>query len=343
MALPDIKTGYTLDDNARALIALCQHFELTKDKNDLPLIDTYLRFINYCIQPSGLFLNYVDEQGQFTQQNYQENLDDSNGRAIWALGYVCSLKDILPITFTNDAGNLLNKVLTQLVNIHSTRAMAFIIKGLHYQNKAENLFMLELFANRLVQMYRHESSEEWNWFESYLTYGNSLLPEAMLCAYLSTDINLYQQIAKESFDFLLSKIVIDGQLKVISNKGWLIKDHTSEIVNGGEQPIDVAYTIITLEKYYQFWNKKEYLYKAKIAFNWFLGQNHLRQIIHNPRTGGCYDGLEEHNININQGAESTVSYFMARLAIEKMIFTSIINSSNEDEVITIPQLEVTDF
>jgi hypothetical protein len=33
----------------------------------------------------------------------------------------------------------------------------------------------------------------------------------------------------------------------------------------------------------------------------------LHQIIYNPATGGCYDGMEEHNINLNQGSESTVS------------------------------------
>jgi len=43
----------------------------------------------------------------------------------------------------------------------------------------------------------------------------------------------------------------------------------------------------------------------------------LHQIIYNPCTGGCYDGLEETQVNMNQGAESTVSYLMARLAVEK--------------------------
>ncbi|MEO6175822.1 MAG: hypothetical protein ABIP27_11795 [Flavobacterium circumlabens] len=55
----------------------------------------------------------------------------------------------------------------------------------------------------------------------------------------------------------------------------------------------------------------------EIAFSWFLGNNHLNQIIYNPCTGGCYDGLEENYINLNQGAESTVSYLMARLTMEK--------------------------
>jgi len=55
----------------------------------------------------------------------------------------------------------------------------------------------------------------------------------------------------------------------------------------------------------------------KIAFNWFLGNNRLHQIIYNPCTGGCYDGLEESNVNLNQGAESTISYLMARQTVEK--------------------------
>ena len=55
----------------------------------------------------------------------------------------------------------------------------------------------------------------------------------------------------------------------------------------------------------------------KIAFNWFLGKNHLHQIIYNPCTGGCYDGLEETYVNLNQGSESSVSYLMARMTFEK--------------------------
>ena len=55
----------------------------------------------------------------------------------------------------------------------------------------------------------------------------------------------------------------------------------------------------------------------EIGFSWFLGKNHLNQIIYNPCTGGCYDGLEDKYINLNQGAESTVSYLMARLMMEK--------------------------
>jgi hypothetical protein len=61
----------------------------------------------------------------------------------------------------------------------------------------------------------------------------------------------------------------------------------------------------------------------EIAFNWFLGNNRLNQIIYNPCTGGCYDGMEETYVNLNQGAESAISYLMARLTVEKYNKTDI--------------------
>lgn len=322
IAIPDIHSGYTLDDNARALIAICQHYEISQNVNDLQLIERYIQFIKYCLQLDGSFLNYVNEQKEFTSQNFNENIEDSNGIAIWALGHVISLKGVLPIKFIHEAENILMQAIPNLINIHSTRAMAFIIKGLFYQNNNEYIHLLITITNKLVQMYKHEKSNDWHWFENYLTYGNSVLPEAMLCAYIRTHNEEYKSIALESFNFLLSNIFINGEIKVISNKGWMIKNIDGESVIGGEQPIDVAYTIMALEKFYYYFKLEDYKEKAIIAFNWFLGANHLRQIIYNPCTGGCYDGLEEYNVNLNQGAESTVSYLMGRLAIQRILTAS---------------------
>lgn len=93
---PDLASGYTLDDNARAMIALCMHYALTQEESDLIDIKTYLDFIGFCQQPAGNFLNYVDENQQFTPQNDETNLADSNGRAIWALGFLISKRAVLP-------------------------------------------------------------------------------------------------------------------------------------------------------------------------------------------------------------------------------------------------------
>jgi uncharacterized protein YyaL (SSP411 family) len=318
---PDISSGYTLDDNARALVAICQHYELKNEDSDLKDINKYFNFIKYCLQPEGYFLNYVDVHKKFTKQN-SENLADSNGRAIWALGYLVSISDLLPAELAENAKKTLQLSLGNVCKIHSPRAMAFIIKGIYYNNiknhSEDNINILKHLADKLVQMYKHENKENWHWYESYLTYGNSILPEAMLCAFLATSNQIYKEIAKTSFDFLLSKIFKNNVIKVVSNKGWMQNNNESfKEQIGGEQPIDVSYSIIALSKFYDVFQEEEYLKKMEIAFNWFLGKNHLQQIIYNPCTGGCYDGLEDTYINLNQGAESTVSYLMARLTMEK--------------------------
>jgi hypothetical protein len=76
---------------------------------------------------------------------------------------------------------------------------------------------------------------------------------------------------------------------------------------------------MALSTFYDQFKEEEYLKKISIAFNWFLGENRLNQIVYNPCTGGCYDGLEESHVNLNQGAESTISYLIARLTIGKYL------------------------
>lgn len=317
---PDISSGYTIDDNARALVAFVSHYEMTNDTEDLPYIKIYLDFILSCQQQDGSFLNYVDQNGDFTEQNLEVNLEDSNGRAVWALGAVVSAGDILPVGFGITAGKAFMLALSSIGSMYSPRAIAFAIKGMHsYRaggNSAVTDALLVVLAERLIAIYRQEGESGWEWFESYLTYGNSILPEAMLYAYKLTGKVVYKEAAQATFAFLLGQTFSKTGIKVISNQGWLQKG--GECAVFGEQPIDVAYTIMTLEAFYTVFEDEEYLAKMHLAFDWYLGNNHLNQIIYNPCTGGCYDGLEQDCVNLNQGAESTVTYLMARLAIERM-------------------------
>ena len=316
---PDISSGYTLDDNARALIGMCMYYKLTGDEKILCYIRLYLSFIELCLQPAGNFLNYLDRFDKFTDQNKEVNLDDSNGRAIWALGYLISAKDSLPEDIVSRAVSIVQKTFSHVETMYSTRAMAFTIKGLfYYQSVVKSpgtLALIQILAKRLVQMYKHESVEKWNWFEGYLTYANSILPEALLYAWLLSRETIYKDIARSSFNFLLSQTFNENGIEVISNRKWLQKGMKAG--HFGEQPIDVAYTLMTLSKFYDEFMDEDYRLKMDSAFNWFLGDNRLHQIVYNPCTGGCYDGLEETHVNLNQGAESTISYLMARLTIEK--------------------------
>ncbi len=331
---PDIQSGYTLDDNARALIATIKYYAITNDTDDLYLIDLYLSFICLCQQQNGSFINYVDSNLKFLEKNKTENLEDANGRAIWALGEFIGNSNLFSDYYISKAEKTILKSLATIETFKSPRAIAFAIKGLHYYNqyassKEINLLITKL-ADNLVSKYRGVSDTKWQWFEEYLTYANSVLPEALLCAFLSTGNFLYKTISKTTFDFLLTIIFSDDKIKVVSNNGWHYKGVETNLY--GEQPIDVAYTIIALDKFYTTFKDPSYKIKIKAAFTWFLGDNHLHQIIYNPVTGGCYDGLEQFHINLNQGAESTISYLLSRLTIEDYYEPKVISREFESKI-----------
>ncbi|MFN5652350.1 MAG: hypothetical protein ACK465_01880, partial [Flavobacteriia bacterium] len=120
--------------------------------------------------------------------------------------------------------------------------------------------------------------------------------------------------AQESFTYLLKLLFEDQYFGVISNQTWY--EPGMQKATNGQQPIDVAYTILALSSFYECTKLKTYLLQMKQAFDWYLGKNSLNQIVYNPVSGGCLDGIEAHGVNINQGAESTVTYLLARNKIE---------------------------
>src|SRR5208282_1736733 len=47
------------------------------------------------------------------------------------------------------------------------------------------------------------------------------------------------------------------------------------------------------------------------AFEWFLGRNDLGLPLYDSATGGCRDGLHHDRTNENQGAESSLAFYLA--------------------------------
>ncbi|SEW05937.1 glycosyltransferase [Chitinophaga arvensicola] len=320
--IPDPAFGYTLDDNARALIATCMYSAELKSSSFVnSLARKYINFIGYCQKPSGKFLNYVDIDGAFNKMNDEVNLEDANGRAVWALGYTLASHRNLPFDAVQEVLSMFRQCFNWMESLNSPRAMAFTIKGLFYflsykpGGKAAEI--LQRLAAKLYDHYKQEADDTWHWYESYLTYGNAVLPEAMMMAYQVTGTPAYRTTAENTLAFLCSKTFTDSHMKVISNKTWYHRHTTQQSEDGGEQSIEVAYTMLALNTFYNTTKNNSYLEKMRLAFSWYLGNNHLKQLVYNPLTYGCYDGLEKNNINQNQGAESTVCYLIARLLMEQ--------------------------
>ena len=333
LSLPDISSGYTLDDNARALIVACLCYDETgkafktasPEKQKIELlkrIDIYLRFVEFVLCPDGMFCNYVkSDRSVNVELNKKDNLDDANGRAIWAMA-VAAASDYLPDSARNKAFSILKKRIEVYKTFESPRAVAFYAKGVSILlKKMRDIDGKDLSAlliadcDRLVSRYRDASSGDWQWFENYLTYSNAVLPEALILGYDRTGNKTYLDIGVKTLDFLISKTFVNGVYVPIGQDGWHHKDGERRYFD--QQPEDVSAMVCALATAYSITGNAAYKKFMNEAFNWFLGDNSLKQVVYDRVTGGCYDGLGERNINLNQGAESITSYLLARVAIIK--------------------------
>jgi len=313
-SMPDKSSGYNVDDNARALITAILHNHLFNSRLSFNLAKKYLSFLEYAQEKDGRFKNNFKNENEILDA-YSE---DAFGRAIWALGY--TLNKIKNKKMLKKTRELFDHSYKNINKLTSPRAKAFTIMGLYHVHKKfphkKLINKVKKLANTLTKLYKENSTEKWCWFEDNLTYANAKLPEALFLAYDLTKSDKYLEIAEKSLHFLSDIMFKEDILMPIGQNGWCSKDGRRSFFD--QQPIDASVMVHAYITAYKTTKDKHYNEKAVLAFNWFLGQNHLNQMLYDETTGGCFDGLGKHSLNINQGAESTISYLMARLMLEEI-------------------------
>jgi len=311
---PERSFGYSLDDNARALIVAAKSYKVNPKPEIANLLSTYLKFIKFVSRPGGTFANVVSASKE--RDNTRD--EDVQGRALWALGYVASA-DFLPENIRREANSLFKRSLKAVGSIQSPRAIAFAMTGLYHSlTHTPNTAYLKLFnklAETQLALFKNSSSPDWQWFEDSLTYSNSKLPESLFYAYALTKRPEFLRTAQASLKFLTSVTFEPDYYSPIGQNGWYFRYRKRAYYD--QQPEDAASMVETKTIAYKITGDRTHLDDAFKAFQWFLGRNHLGQVVYNEVTGGCSDGVGKTAINLNQGAESTLSYLLARLALEE--------------------------
>src|SRR3989344_766353 len=311
---PDKNSGYTVDDNSRALITAILHNHLFSSKLSLDLAKIYLNFLEYSQGEDGNFKNNHKNE----EEIINSHSEDSFGRTIWSLGF--TLNKTKEQEIKEKSEKILRKSLEYIKIIESPRTKAFIILGLceYYKSSKDKEILSKIIelTDSLIKLYEEESSKDWHWFESYLTYSNESLPDSLFKAYEITRNEKYLEVAKKTIDFLSNLMFIEGELSPIGQNGWYKRNGERAFFD--QQPSDASSMVRAYVTAYNITGDKGYYEKAILAFNWFLGKNHLKQMMYDETTGGCFDGLGRHTVNLNQGAESTISYLIARLMLEEI-------------------------
>jgi hypothetical protein len=174
---------------------------------------------------------------------------------------------------------------------------------------------LEALTATLVTAHNAHADEAWCWVEPSLTYDNAMLPYALLRVQRAIDL---PDAARVGFDMLsfLDRVCFEGStLCLIGNDGW--HSRGGERAMADEQPIDAAAFTLAYREAYALSGDDRFRERMHASFGWFLGQNRLGQPLADVERGGCRDGLGRAHVNQNQGAESTLSYLLALLALHE--------------------------
>ncbi len=311
--IPNLKEGYCLDDNSRALLMVLMAYKQMKDVRALELSPIYLSYIHYMQNSDGTFRNFLSFNRNFLDEIGSE---DSFGRTIWALGYLLA-------NAPNDAYYQTGKLMffyaaPNFEKLKSIRGIANTMIGISYylkSNPSDDSMTERLrnLANGLIKHYNENQAPGWDWFESLLAYDNGILPLALLhSAEILNDENI-TKTAIESMDFLTSHTLKDSYLSIIGNEKWYKKEGERSVF--AQQPIDAMATVLMYHQAYFVTKDKEYLNKLYTSFLWFLGENDLRMSLYDFETKGCCDGFERYGVNRNQGAESSLAYLISHLTV----------------------------
>lgn len=310
--IPDRRHGYCTDDNTRAVVAMAKYYRQYAEPEALRLFDIYLSFVIHAQNEDGSFRNFMDFDRTWIPG---EPAHDSIGRALWAFGSIMPkppLPRYLPII-----KDYFDKTVKHVPTL-SIRGKAYSIFGMadylqQFPGASAIKRYLTIAADSIVDHYQENAIEEWQWFEKILTYDNAVLPDALFIASTVLDNEKYFDIAKKTCDFLLDKTYTGEHFSYIGCKGWYQRDHKRAKFD--QQPLEVACTTMMLKSAYNATRDAKYLQLQRKAFDWFLGDNDLNLPVYDFRTKGSADGLEAGGININQGAESLLSFLLSLLCV----------------------------
>jgi hypothetical protein len=380
--IPRRKEGYTADDNARALWTVTEWLKLGPDAVTaedrsllMRLADVYLSFLVWSQNENGWWHNNI---GYNRLPEPEELSHDCQGRAFWSCADAWIRLDC-PIRET--ARFVVERTMPTLGRIESHRGQAFTMAACAHLLEAADRQKIALASSirselehhleRLEQLlnraYNHFSTEQWQWFEPAMTYGNGVLPWAMLRTYRYTRHPESLNTGAASLACLLKIMTApEGWLRPIGNEAWC---SPSGVSRWDQQPLEMFKLALALEEaalaqetasaeaatrlvsataaFGEMLTKRNALDRAPIdgettysrdqsrfrairdqCKSWYYGANDSQTSLVDPADGSCCDGLTRHGPNINCGAEATISYLMTEALCRKQATTDEARSSS---------------
>jgi hypothetical protein len=217
--------------------------------------------------------------------------------------------------------DLFHKSLPACEQTTSPRAWALALLGTHeYLRRLGGDRAVEQMSERLteklVALYDAAATDDWPWFEDIATYNNAKLSHALIVSGRRTEHMRVSEIGMSSLRWLCQKqLSPDGRFRPIGSNGFS-REGTTAVYD--QQAIEAHSMVSAAIDAYAISKDVFWYEQAHLAFDWFLGRNDLGKPIYDASNGGCFDGLMEHRVNENQGAESTIAFLLSLAEMQRL-------------------------
>lgn len=289
--------GYCTDDNARLLIVAAR--DNGRNFATTALTRIALRFVTDSQHHDGAVKNRMSFERTWLDE---PTLNDCWGRAVWALGTAAArlhdgaMREGARTAFEASAVNR-----TGLLRPMCFAALgaAEILAHDRWDGTARSLMR---DAADLIGRPAPDSS--WPWPEPRLTYANAAIAEALIAAGDSLHDRRTLDDGLDLLEWLLETETHGGHLSVTPTGGRGPGDPKPAF---DQQPIEVAALADACARAHRVTGHARWRSGVQQAVAWFLGDNDTGLPMIDTETHGGFDGLEEHSVNLNQGAESTLA------------------------------------
>ncbi len=313
--VPQLAHGYCVDDVARVLLVAGRAARLDGDAADprwRRLAEVSLAFLQHMARPDGRFHNRRAVGGEITDE---VGSSDCWGRAVHALGE----------TATGPWPDLADAALGALpaaLEVRSSHprsmaeaalgAAALVVAGdERVQWAACGLLSDAVRTLRALGPADASDDAEWPWPEPRLSWGNALLPDALVAAGTALDDRATRARGLAQLGWLADQEHHDGHLSVTPVGGRGPGDPRPGF---DQQPIEVATLADAGLRAWLTTGDERWRTLVFEARAWFEGDNDVGVAMGDPDTGAGFDGLEVDGRNDNRGAESTLAYLATSIA-----------------------------
>lgn len=311
--VPDRNHGYCLDDNARALMLMNLVEDIDEAERDRWRL-TYASFIQHAWNPERqAFRNFMRFDRTWCED---EGSEDSNGRALWALGQTIECSDEASLQYW--ARRWYDTALPHCAASGSPRAVAFAMLGAAAvlratpEHEASRKFLQRGgdFLHRLLDESRRP---DWAWFEAVLGYDNPRLSQALIEAGLALGEQRFVTAGLDSLAWIAGQqLAADGHFRPIGSETFGL-DHAH--LPFDQQPLEAQAAIEAAAAAWRASRDPKWLQHAQAAWRWFFGANDRGVILGDLASGRCRDGVTPRGANENCGAESILAFQLSHYSL----------------------------